>query len=32
VKPTDTDIAVSISTVVVCTCSNVTQYSALGSN
>jgi hypothetical protein len=32
VKRTDTDTAVSISNVVVCTCSNVTQHSALGSN
>jgi hypothetical protein len=32
VKPTHTDTAVSISTVVVCTCYNVTQHSALGTN
>jgi len=32
VKRRDTDTAVSISTVIVCTCSNVTQHSALGSN
>ena len=31
-KRTDTDTAVSILTIVVCTCCNVTQHSALGSN